>query len=177
VFQLLVLMPIALALLDASTSGTRSFARIMRQTAKNPMLIGTVLGVIVAVTDIELPPIVIDPVEFIADACVPLMLISYGMSLHGQRVLTSSGRVPDILLGSALKLLAMPAVAWLVGLAFGLTAHELLIVVVLAALPTAQNVFNFAQRYDVGERIARDVILITTIGCIPVLLGATFLLG
>ena len=32
---------------------------------------------------------------------------------------------------------------------------------VLASLPTAQNVFNYAQRYDVGETIARDTIFLT----------------
>lgn len=176
-FQLLVLMPIALAILDATTSGSRSFARVMRQTAKNPMLIGSALGVLVAVLELELPPLVMDPLAFVADACVPIMLISYGMSLYGQRVLASSGRVPDILLASGLKLLVMPVVAWLVGIAFGLSSAQLLVVVVLAALPTAQNVFNFSQRYDVGERISRDVILLTTIGCVPVLFGATFLLG
>jgi len=34
--------------------------------------------------------------------------------------------------------------------------------VVLAALPTAQNVFNYAQRYDSGVTLARDTVLITT---------------
>jgi malonate transporter and related proteins len=174
-FQLLILMPIALAILDASTSGSRSFAAIMRQTAKNPMLIGSALGLVVALSGIDLPPLAHDPLRFVADACVPVMLISYGISLHGSRVLASSGRVPDILVGSALKLVAMPVIAWLLALAFQLPAQQLLVVVVLAALPAAQNVFNFSQRYDVGEPVARDVILITTLGCVPVLLAATVL--
>ena len=53
----------------------------------------------------------------------------------------------------------------------------MLIVVVLAALPTAQNVFNYSQRYGVGETISRDTVFLTTIGCVPVLLLATVLLG
>ena len=72
----------------------------------------------------------------------------------------------------------MPLIAWaLAEFAFGLSADEVLIVVVLAALPTAQNVFNYSQRYGVGETISRDTIFLTTIGCIPVLLRATVLLG
>jgi malonate transporter and related proteins len=176
-FQLLVLMPIALAILDAVTSGSRSLWRILRQTVRNPMLIGSALGVLVAVLDIDLPPIVLDPLQLIANACVPVMLISYGISLFGQRVLTASGRVPDILIASSLKLFVMPVVAWLIGLAFGLPAEQVLIVVVLAALPTAQNVFNFAQRYDIGETVSRETILFTTIGCLPVILVASLLLS
>jgi predicted permease len=66
-------------------------------------------------------------------------------------------------LASILKLIVMPVVAWLVGaFAFGLTGHALFVVVVLAALPTAQNIFNYAQRYERGVTMARDTVLITT---------------
>jgi predicted permease len=176
-FQLLIVMPVALALLDAVTSGVRSAGRILRQTARNPMLIGSALGVAVALLDLDLPPLVVDPLHLVANACVPIMLISFGISLHGQRVLATRGRRADVLIASTLKLLVMPLVAWLLALAFSLPAEQVLIVVVLAALPTAQNVFNYAQRYDVGEIISRDTIFITTIGCIPVLLLATLLLA
>jgi predicted permease len=176
--QLLAFMPVALALLDAATTGVKSFGRIMRQTLRNPMLIGSALGVLVSLTGIDLPPIVLDPLTLIANACVPIMLISYGISLHGQRVLTSPGHRRDIALATGLKLVVMPLVAWALGaFVFHLSPGGLLIVVVLASLPTAQNVFNYAQRYDVGETIARDTIFLTTIGCIPVLLIVSVLLS
>ncbi len=175
-FQLLVLMPIALSILDAATSGSRSPWRILRQTAKNPMLIGSALGVLVAVLDIDLPPIVFDPLHLIAGACVPVLLMSYGMSLYGQRVLTEPGRRLDVILASALKLVAMPALAWAVATWFALPGDQVFVVVVLAALPTAQNVFNFAQRYGVGEILSRDVVFISTIGCLPVLFAVALLL-
>lgn len=176
-FQLLVLMPIALALLDATTSGSRSPRRILTQTAKNPMLIGSALGVLVAVLGVDLPPIVFDPLQLIANACVPVLLMSYGMSLYGQRVLTEPGRRVDVVIASALKLVGMPLVAWLIATAFALPPDQVLIVVVLAALPTAQNVFNYAQRYGVGEILSRDVVFISTVGCLPVLFCLALLLG
>lgn len=175
-FQLLVLMPIALSILDAATSGSRNVGRILFQTAKNPMLIGSALGVLVALLDIDLPPIVFDPLQLIAGACVPVLLMSYGMSLYGQRVLTEPGRRVDVVIASALKLVAMPALAWLVATLFALPADQVFVVVVLAALPTAQNVFNFAQRYGVGEILSRDVVFISTLGCLPVLFTVALLL-
>ncbi|MCY1717164.1 AEC family transporter [Microbacterium sp. SL62] len=175
-FQLLVLMPIALSILDAATSGSRNVGRILLQTAKNPMLIGSALGVLVALLDIDLPPIVFDPLQLIAGACVPVLLMSYGMSLYGQRVLTEPGRRVDVVIASALKLVVMPALAWLVATLFALPADQVFVVVVLAALPTAQNVFNFAQRYEVGEILSRDVVFISTLGCLPVLFTVALLL-
>lgn len=177
--QLLVLVPIAMVLLDVATSDKgSSLWRIVARTATNPIVIGSIAGTLVSLSGITLPAIVMEPASLIANACVPVMLISYGLSLHGTRVLGRHGRRRDVLLASSLKLVGMPLAAWLVAqFLFQLPAGEVLIVVVLAALPTAQNVFNFSQRYDVGEAISRDTIFLTTIGCLPVLLLVTLLLG
>ena len=155
----------------------RSGAAIVR-TITNPIVVGSVLGTLVSVSGLELPPVVLQPAVLIANACVPIMLISYGISLHGQRVLGASGRRRDVILATTLKLFVMPVIAWaLARFVFGLSAHDVLIVTVLAALPTAQNVFNYSQRYGVGEIISRDTVFLTTIGCVPVLIAITLLLG
>jgi malonate transporter and related proteins len=176
--QLLVFTPISIAVLEAATAGRGSFGRAVGRALTNPLVIGSVLGTAVSVSGLELPPIVFEPALLIANACVPVLLISYGISLYGRRVLGASGRRRDIFLATGLKLIAMPLIAWAVATyLFALSAQEVLIVVVLAALPTAQNVFNYSQRYGVGETISRDTVFLTTVGCIPVLLLATVLLG
>lgn len=176
--QLLVFTPISLTILDAVTSARASLGRTLLRTATNPLIIGSLLGTLVSVAGITLPPIVMDPVQLLADAAVPVLLISYGMSLHGQRVLGTRGHRRDVILASALKLFLMPAVAWAAAtFVFGLSAHEVLIVTVLAALPTAQNVFNYSQRYGVAESISRDTVFVTTLGCLPVLVLIMALLG
>jgi malonate transporter len=176
--QLLVFTPIAMTILESVTSGRASLGRALARTASNPIVIGSVLGTLVSVSGITLPPVVLDPALLIADACVPVLLISYGISLYGQRVLGASGRRRDILLASALKLFVMPAAAWAVATyIFHLSAAEVLVVVVLAALPTAQNVFNYSQRYGVGETISRDTVFLTTVASVPVLIAVLVLLG
>jgi malonate transporter and related proteins len=154
--QLLLLTPVALSLLDAATSGQRALGPILRRTALNPLVIGAILGAIVSIAQVPVPRIVMEPFDVLAAACVPILLIGYGMSLRGQRVLSARGRRRDVLVATALKLIAMPVLAWaLARFVFGLSPHDVLVVTVLAALPTAQNVFNYAQRYDVGETVAR----------------------
>ena len=114
----------------------------------------------------------------IGNAAVPLMLIAYGLSLHGQRLLEPGTGRRDVLLASTLKLAVMPVVAWAVGrFAFGLDGLDLYAVTVLAALPTAQNVFVFAQRYETAEVVARDTVFVTTVASLPVLLVVALLLG
>lgn len=176
--QLLILTPVSLTILDAVSSDTVSVRRTLLRTATNPIIIGSLLGTLVSAFGIPVPPIVMDPIQLIADAAVPVLLISYGLSLHGQRVLGTTGHRRDVILASALKLVAMPLIAWAAAeFLFGLPAEQVLIVVVLAALPTAQNVFNYSQRYDVAESISRDTVFLTTIGCLPALLLIMTLLG
>lgn len=176
--QLIVFTPLTMAIFEAISTGQRRAWPILRRTLTNPLVVGSVLGVAVSLSGIDLPAIVYEPARLIADACVPVLLISYGISLYGQRVLGASGRRRDILLASALKLFVMPLVAWSTArFMFGLDDHDVLVITVLAALPTAQNVFNYAQRLDVGETIARDTVFLTTLGCVPALLLITVLLG
>lgn len=176
-FQLLILTPISVAILESAATERRSVARSLGRAVTNPIVIGAVLGTLVSLSGVTLPALVMDPARLIADGAVPLLLIGYGMSLHGQSVLSAGAHRRDVLLASGLKLVFMPVLAWVVAaLIFRLDAADVLVIVVLAALPTAQNVFNFAQRYETGVTIARDSVFITTIGCVPVLLLVTVFL-
>lgn len=175
--QLLVFAPIGLALLGGSVSGKFSVGSVLLQTVRNPLIIGSVLGVLVAVSGVQLPDFVFEPFRLLGAAAVGVLLVNFGMSLSGSRLLAPGSGRRDVILASVLKLLFMPAVAYLLAAhVFGMTGHELFAIVVLAALPTAQNVFNYAQRYERGVVIARDTILITTVLCVPVLVVIALLL-
>ncbi|QHC57254.1 AEC family transporter [Rathayibacter sp. VKM Ac-2760] len=176
--QLLLLAPTILTLLDVSTSGRASVRGILTQPLRNPMIIASALGLVVSVTGVQLPAPVLEPFSIIGNASIPLVLMAFGMSLRGQRPLEPGpGRV-EVAVASLLKTLVMPATAYLLGrFAFALDAEHLFAVTVTAALPTAQNIFNFASRYDRGVAVARDTALVTTVTAVPVLIAVSLLLG
>lgn len=176
--QLVVIAPIALTVLDVTTSGRASVGRILSQPVRNPLIIGSLLGLLVALADIELPEPVLAPFELVGAAAVPVILINFGMSLHGRRLLDTPGSRRDVVLAVALKLVLMPLVAWAAArFLFGLDGHALFVAVVLAALPAAQNVFNYAQRYRRGETLARDAVLLSTLLSLPVIVVVAALLA
>ncbi|MBW4041213.1 MAG: AEC family transporter [Acidobacteria bacterium] len=176
--QLMVLAPTALVLLDAAThEGRRTVLGTVLNSLRNPLIIASLLGIVVAATGFAVPPVVLEPLRLLGGASVPLMLTVFGMSLFGVRPLAAGSGRADVLLSSALKAIGMPLVAWTVGtLLFHLPPQQLHASVVLAGLPTAQNVLNFATRYDTGVPVARDAGLITTIAAVPVLLVVSLLL-
>ena len=97
---------------------------------------------------------------------------------HGARSTSQrgAGRRRDLWLAVGWKLAVMPGLAVVVGLVAGLSGGQLLAPVVTAALPTAQNVFMYASRYGAAKDLARDAVLLTTAGFVPVVLLAAALL-
>jgi malonate transporter len=176
--QLLFLQPVALTLLDVATSPTRlSVGRILARPVTNPITVGSLLGVALSLTGIRLPHAIGDPLDLVASMAVPCMLLAYGVSL---RLGPLPGRgVPPGELGLVvgLKMVVQPLAGYVMGRLLGLDDHMLLTVTVLAALPTAQNVYVIATRYERAAVLARDSIFISTILSVPVILVAAVLLA
>jgi malonate transporter and related proteins len=118
------------------------------------------------------------PLTLVGGMAVPSMLLAYGISLRlGPR--PGAGEPPiQIATLVSVKLVVQPIAAYLIGTyAVGLAGNDLLAVTVIAALPTAQNVFTFALRYDRGVILARDTIFAATLLSVPVILAITWLLS
>ncbi|MBM6402542.1 AEC family transporter [Phycicoccus sonneratiae] len=177
--QLLVLQPLALALLDADVRGRRpSVGQLLRRPLTNPLTIGTLVGVVLSVTGWRLPELVRSPVELVGAMAVPAMLLAYGVALRLGPGFGGGVPLGEVGLASALKLGVQPLVVWAVAhLMLGLDGHPLLAVVVCSALPTAQNIFVHATRYQRSTTLARDTILVTTVGCVPLVVALTAVLG
>ena len=176
--QLLVMTPIALTILDTVTTGTVSLRRIVAQPIRNPLIIPSALGVLVSATDVTLPLLITEPLDLLGQAAIPTLLFALGLSLAGQRLWQVKSDRIDSVLATILKLAWMPFVAWGLGrFVFDLDAHALFTVVILASLPSAQNVFNYAQRYQVSVGVGRDAVVVTTVLSLPVMLVVAYFLA
>jgi malonate transporter and related proteins len=178
-FQLVVVVPIGMTFLDLASAG-RSGSPWSRLLAplRNPIAVGSLSGVAVAALGLRVPAPVMDPLTLIGNMAVPAVLMAFGISLCGSAM---PFRGPDrnpVLLAVVLKAVGQPTVAWaLAAGVFGLRDARLLDVVVTSALPTAQNMYTYASAYRVGERLARDVVLVSTVVAVPVLVVIAAVLG
>jgi malonate transporter len=180
IFQLAFFTPLFLMALDATTSAHRTTpAGFALMILKNPMIVGSALGLVVAGTGWRVPELVMQPIHLIGGAAIPAMLIAFGMSLNGSRPLqAATGRRIDALLASGFKLIVHPAIAYTFArFALGMDGQALFAVVVTSALPTAQNVFVAASRYQTGLTVAKDTVLITTVVAVPAMIGVALLLS
>jgi malonate transporter and related proteins len=179
-FQLLVMAPVAFAVLDGDRQGTGrrvSLRTVMSRPFRNPLTVASLLGLLCAALGVHLPTLVMRPIDLIAAAAVPVALVAYGLSLSaGAKDSITLQR--DVVLAVLLKTLVQPVAAYTVGRwVLDLHGAALLAPTLLAALPTAQNVYVYAVHYRSSRTLARSAVLLSTLLSIPIMIAIAGLLG
>ena len=165
VLQMAVLSPIVIAGLDRGASGV---LQSVIAGLKAPVVVAAFAGFAVSASSWTVPEPVLAPLQILGGASIPMILMSFGASLTGEKVLQSQRLATTT--ATALKLIGMPAVAWGVASILGLTGSDMYAALILCALPTAQNVYNYAATYRSGEVICRDTVFLTTFLSLPAML-------
>ncbi|MBK8866566.1 MAG: AEC family transporter [Dermatophilaceae bacterium] len=174
--QLLLFTPISMTILDSQMPGAKpGFTARVAGLFRNPITVGAIVGLVISLTGITIPELVMAPLTLVGNLAVPGMLIAFGVSLRlGQKPGQDFDRLAVI---TGLKLIVQPLAAIGIALLLGIRGHGVLVAAVMAALPTAQNIFTYALRYDRAVFLTRDAIFVTTFGSIPVVLVAAAFLS
>jgi predicted permease len=177
-FQALVMAPIGLAILNSAAQPRRSRRRQLLALVTNPIIAASVIGLILAGSGIQLSGPVADPLKLLADLAIPTVLLAFGISLSSQtESLPRADRV-DVSIAVIFKTVLMPALAYAIARwGLGASAEQVLLVTVLAALPSAQNIYTSAAVYRRNESLAGDATLISTAVSVPIIAAIVGLLG
>lgn len=157
--------PMMMALAGSDDSPPLAVALdVIRKIALHPFIIATAVGVSAAAFEIR-PPLPIDTLlDYLSRAAAPCALFAMGVTL----ALRPLKRLPpEIGLISFLKLCVHPAICLVViSLVGNFDPVWVYTAVLLAALPTATNVFVIGQQYGVWVERASATILITTVASV-----------
>lgn len=169
-FQSVVLVPLSVAMLDSAIGERGSPGRRILRLLTNPIIAACVIGLVLAFAGVDLPQVVHDPLEMLANLAIPTVLLAFGIGLSERNLRSSRDDRADLFVVLLLKNLLMPLVAYaLARWGFGASPEELMLITVLAALPAAQNINTYAGVYQRGEALARSATLISTALSVPVI--------
>ncbi len=165
VFQLGLLTPFFFVITDLLAGSSQvSLLTTVRLIVTNPMLISSLLGMVVSFSGFTVPALLLDPIELIAGAAVPAILIAFGISLLETGISGFRAHLAAISTATVMKLLVQPLFAYLAGrFIFGLEGFDLFAVTAMGGLPTAQNAYVAAFRAGAGNELARGTVVTTTI--------------
>ena len=139
---------------------------LLRELARNPLVLATLAGLAVNLVGIELAVPVQAFLKRLGDAAVALGLLAVGAALRWGRV---EGRWGGVAWLVCVKLIALPAVAWGAGRALGLTGIAFDMLVSFAALPTASSAYILAMRMGGDGQGVAWLISATTLLAVPTL--------
>ncbi|MEK9724959.1 MAG: AEC family transporter, partial [Rhodospirillaceae bacterium] len=174
----LVLMTLTTVILESGRAGGRgskaALAAMARGMLTHPSVIGLMTGLAWNVTGLAIPALVDEVLVFMKGAVVPCSLFALGATLARYGI---KGRVAQSATVTALKLIVMPALAWVTARMLGLDAFTTAALVLLAAQPTGINMYLFASRYETAEAIASTTVFVSTLASVLVLPVLIFLVA
>lgn len=172
-------MPLTVLLIQADgpdgLSRSRRVVALALDVVRNPIILGIVAGLLVNVSGVALWPPVMSILDFLGAAAVPCALFAVGASLAA---ISLTGDLGPGLAVSALKLLVHPAAVWVIAVPMlGAEGLPVKVAVVLAAMPSAVNVYLFGERYRAAAGVAARTVLLTTVGSAVTLTAVLVLMG
>lgn len=137
----------------------------VKKAVLNPGVLGFLIAIALFLLNVELPGPVASAVSYLGSMNTPLAMIVIGsqMAEVDFRTLLKDGR---LYVGSAVKLLVIPAINMLVLLPFGLDEVTYLAIVILAGCPVAGATALFSQMNGKDPSLAARLVTLSTILCI-----------
>lgn len=145
---------------------------ILGQIAKNPLVIGSVLGILTLAAGIRLPHILEQTIQNISAIASPLQLFLLGTFFQFSGLKTYRRELVTV---SAAKLIVAPGLFLGLGALLGFRGVAFVSLIGVFASPTAVNSFTMAQQMGGDAELAGDIVVTTSAVSIPTMFLWIFL--
>lgn len=139
--------------------------------AKNPLILGCVIGALINLSGIGLPGGSDRLMSLMAASSLPLGLLCVGAALQPREL---SAQLGPLVGNSVVRLLLMPLLAWGVTQYLGLPSMESAVVVVFFAIPAATASYVLTRQLGGDAQLMAGVLTLQTllaIASLPLILG------
>ncbi len=156
--------------LEGFSDGKKAMANI----AKNPLIIGTILGLIIKYTGVDFPIMIEDTLNMMSTVATPIALVTLGSSIGNRKL--SDHEVSLIVTSSSLKLVGFPLMFLSLAILIGFRDLELTIIMMMLGAPTAISSYTMAAEMGADEDIASSIVVITTVCSVITIFTYIFIL-
>ncbi len=140
---------------------------------KNPIIIGVVLGIIVALFHNPLPELVNSTVNYIAQIATPLALLSLGAAFEGRKAIK---KIKPTIGASFIKLIGMAAIFIPIAAYVGFTGEKMVALLIMLAGPTTPSCYIMAKQMHNDGVLTASIVVTTTLLSAVTLTAWIFLL-
>jgi predicted permease len=159
-------VPLTVVLLSTVNDASAQVRDELRGIATNPVVGSLVAGLAVGSIGVSLPSPVVTGLNAVGALALPVALLCVGASLQADLPSVDVGATGSV---TAVKIGAMPALAWGVFSALGVDAATFTAAVVMLGTPTAVSTFVFASELGGDEEFASLNVFVTTLASVGTL--------
>jgi len=142
-----------------ASAGQAKFSDALKESLRVPVLYAALLGLVLNLGNVTLPTTITRSVDLMADAAIPVMLILLGVQLRAAPLLQAQNL---IFRSVAIRLVAAPAIAWLLCFVLGISGVERNVLILQAAMPTAVMTSVLATEFDTAPQLVAAIIFFST---------------
>lgn len=150
---------LAVVVLEMFRGGKADPWQIIKKILTNPLIIGSLAGLIILITGIRIPSILQKPIDDLSKVATPLALFLLGASIDFSK---TGAHVRQLSLCVLAKLVVFPLAAVLAGALMGMRGVELASLLIIFGAPTAVNSAVMAQQMGSDGDLATEAVVFTT---------------
>lgn len=151
-------------ILTFSAQGEQQKSGMVKKTlvnvAKNPIILGILVGVVWNLAGIPVPTILGSAVSNVANTATPIALLVLGATFRGREALAKIG---PTMAATLIKLVVIPAVFFPVAIALGFRNSELVAFLIMLASPTTVTCYIMAKNMDNDAVLSASVVMCSTL--------------
>lgn len=144
----------------AGQNRSGSVKRVLLGIAKNPLILGSLLGVVFVLCGIKLPGFLETAVGDVAKTATPIALLVLGADFQWRAV---GAYRKQIAICTGAKLLILPAIVLPIAVALGFRGQALGLLLILLAAPTAVSSYAMADQMGADAMLAAQLVVFTTV--------------
>lgn len=150
---------LAVLTLECYRGGKPSFKKIVLGIVKNPLILGSLVGIAVMLLKIQLPPVVEKTVSQISATATPMALIVLGASFNIKSV---EEGIKDLSICVIGRLIVVPAIILSVAALIGIRDIAFITLIGIFASPCAVSSYTMAQQMDSDADLAGNTVIFTS---------------
>ena len=134
---------LSVIILEYFRGGTPKLKEVLLAVAKNPLIIGSLAGLLVQALHVSLPDVLVSFAGKMNSAATPLILLLLGASFEARKL---SDYKKELAVCVGLRLVIFPGAILTLAMLLGIRNTEFVTLLAMCAAPTAVNSFNMAQQ-------------------------------
>lgn len=146
-----------------ANTDTKDYGKIKNtciNIAKNPIIIGILLGLLASLIRFDMPTIPARTMNYIAQTATPLALLAVGAGFDTKQAIV---RLKPALGASFIKLIGLPMLFLPIAYKLGFGSSEMVAILVMLAAPTTVSCYIMAKNMDNDDILTSNVIVLTTL--------------